>query len=607
MRHIARPFVLLPFLTFESGASAAAPALTGDLEEWHALTISFEGPEAGEAPPGARADPNPFRDFRLLVTFRHPASGRSYRVPGSFAADGDAGRTGASRGRVWRVRFMPEGTGEWTWKASFRKGPGIAVRDDDRESEPIDPDGAGGSFRIEPSDKTGRDFRRHGRLEWAGGRYLRFAGSGERFIKGGADSPENFLACSEFDGTASLKAGAGGRPGEARPSPLHRYLPHVRDWREGDPTWGGGKGKGIIGALNYLAGKGMNSVYFLTMNVGGDGDDVWPWTDPLDPSSFDVAKLDQWEVVFSHMTRLGLALHVITQETENDRLLDGGELGPDRKLYYRELIARFAHHPALVWNLGEENTNPTPRRKAFASWIKAHDPYRHPIVVHTFPPAKEEVYAPLLGFEDLDGPSLQVADQVDVHAETLRWIDRSAGAGRPWFVCLDEIGPADVGVKPDADDPGHDGVRRHSLWGNLLAGGAGVEWYFGYKFAHNDLDCEDWRSREKMWDQTRIALEFFQRHLPFWEMRHGDELASTGGGFCLAKPGEVYALYLPEGGTAELDLGESSGTFRVSWLDPRSGGDLQEGPVREARGPGKVSLGPPPAEREKDWVALVRR
>ena len=41
-------------------------------------------------------------------------------------------------------------------------------------------------------------------------------------------------------------------------------------------------------------------------------------------------------------------------EEANKRELDGGELGVERKLYYRELIARFAHHPALQWNLCEE-------------------------------------------------------------------------------------------------------------------------------------------------------------------------------------------------------------------------------------------------------------
>jgi hypothetical protein len=421
---------------------------------------------------------------------------------------------------------MPDAVGEWTWKASFRQGRNISVSDDDLESEPATFDGATGSFRVQPTDKSGRDFRAHGRLEYTGERYLRFAGSRQTFLKGGADSPENFLAFVEFDGTWSQKkTGAQPEHGEALSSGLHCYEAHAGDWHEGDPVWRGGKGRNIIGALNYLAGKGMNSVYFLTMNVAGDGDDVWPWTQPDERFFFDCSKLDQWELVFEHMTRQGLMLHVMTQETENDALLDSGELGLQRKLYYRELIARFAHHPALVWNLGEENVNTARQRKAFASWIRQHDAYQHPIVVHTYPDDKQNVYPGLLGFEHLDGPSLQISPQTQVHAQTLEWIERSAKAGRPWFVCLDEIGPADTGVKPDAGDPEHFEVRWHSLWGNLMAGGAGVEWYFGYKYAHNDLNAEDWRSRDRMWDQTRHALEFFQRHLPFSRMSQADDLS----------------------------------------------------------------------------------
>src|SRR5690606_18848904 len=115
-----------------------------------------------------------------------------------------------------------------------------------------------------------------------------------------------------------------------------------------------------------------------------------------------------------------------------------------------------------------------------------------------------EAYTPLLGFPDFEGPSLQTND---THAQTLKWLDASKQAGRQWFVCLDEIGPAHTGVKPDNDDYAHDEVRKKHLWANLMAGGAGVEWYFGYRFAHNDLNCESWRSRERMWDLTRYAVE----------------------------------------------------------------------------------------------------
>jgi len=379
----------------------------------------------------------------------------------------------------------------------------------------------------------------------------------------------------------------------------------VQDWQDGDSTWKDGKGKGIIGALNYLASKGMNSVYFLTYNVdGGDGKDVWPWVDPNDKLHFDCSKLAQWEIVFSHMDKVGLTLHVVTQETENDQGMDKGELGRLRKLYYRELIARFAHHPALVWNLGEENTNTTGQRKAFARYIRDLDPYDHPIVCHTFPGQYDQAYQPLLGYEAFEGPSLQTND---THSQTLKWLDLSAAARRQWFVCLDEIGPSHTGVKPDNDDYWHAEVRKQHLWGNLMAGGAGVEWYFGYQFAHNDLNCENWRSRDHMWDLTRYALEFFQNHLQFARMLHHDELTSAPDDYCLASPGDQYAIYLPSGGTTDLDLGSAGGTFRIRWFNPRQGGPMEVGMLTSATGPGKINIGQPPRDTDKDWVALVDR
>ena len=43
----------------------------------------------------------------------------------------------------------------------------------------------------------------------------------------------------------------------------------------------GGKGKRIIGALNYIVQAGGNVVSFLTYNyLLGDGGDVWPLADP---------------------------------------------------------------------------------------------------------------------------------------------------------------------------------------------------------------------------------------------------------------------------------------------------------------------------------------
>jgi hypothetical protein len=138
-----------------------------------------------------------------------------------------------------------------------------------------------------------------------------------------------------------------------------------------------------------------------------------------------------------------------------------------------------------------------------------------------------------------------------------------------------------------------------------MAGGSGVEWYFGYKFPHMDLNCEDWRSRDAMWSQTRHALDFFERHLPFHEMEPADSLASGAAAFVLAKPGQVYALYLPQGGSAKLKL--EPGNYTVAWYNPRAGGQLMKGSIQTVKGGDSADLGTPPADPAADWAVLVRR
>ncbi|MDA2927133.1 DUF5060 domain-containing protein [Acidobacteria bacterium AH-259-G07] len=593
---------------------------------WHAVLLEIEGPHTSEA-----ATPNPFTDYRLDVIFEQGA--RHFAVPGFYAADGGARNTSAQEGNRWRVFFVPDEPGVWSYRVSFRTGKTIAISDDPKAGRPAAGNGIVGMFKIEEASagrqpqvegRTINDARQRGMLRYVGKRYLQFAGTGEYFIKAGADSPENFLAYAEFDGTYSIKAPGGPRSGEAALSQLHTYSPHLPDSRSGDPLWGSNsdRGQGILGALNYLASEGMNSVYFLTMNIAGDGQDVWPWISHTERFRFDCSKLDQWEAVFTHMDKLGLMLHVVLTETENESLFEVEEgatnFAQRRKLYYREMVARFAHHNMLVWNIGEENgwddrkkestgqsgrANSHEQRKAFAEYIRRLDPYDHPIVVHTLPGRYDEIYTPLLGHASYEGPSLQMGKMRETHEETKKWVSRSLEAGRPWHVCLDEIGPAHTGVKPDADDPRHDDVRRWALWGNLMAGGAGVEWYFGYKYPHNDLNCDDWRSRQRMWEQTRYALQFFQRHLPFQEMKPSDELVNKDNAWCLAKPGHVYAVYLGAGGTTKLRLPKAD--YRLSWYNPRTGEDLSGEDGFQMSPPGYVTL-TPPKELEKDWVALLK-
>jgi hypothetical protein len=95
-------------------------------------------------------------------------------------------------------------------------------------------------------------------------------------------------------------------------------------------------------------------------------------------------------------------------------------------------------------------------------------------VIHTLPNAKTSVFDPLFGLDTWDGVSLQIREG-DVFDETLKWVEKSASSGRKWVVANDEQGPWQVGILPDDLDPTHDDVRKDVLWGNIMAGGGGVE------------------------------------------------------------------------------------------------------------------------------------
>jgi Putative collagen-binding domain of a collagenase len=112
---------------------------------------------------------------------------------------------------------------------------------------------------------------------------------------------------------------------------------------------------------------------------------------------------------------------------------------------------------------------------------------------------------------------------------------------------------------------------------------------------------------------TRYARSFMEENLPFWEMAPQDGLLSgesgestaNGGGQVFAKPGQLYAVYLPDAtSTGSLDLSGVSGEFQKRWYNPRTGAFA--GTPQSMSGGGKRSLGAPPSSASADWVVLVQ-
>lgn len=557
------------------------------------IQFDTSGPDANEAD----TSPNPFLDIRFDLLLEAP-SGNTMTVPGFFAGDGN----GNVQGNVWRARFTPDELGEWRYTIKLLSGANAAVLDQTDNLSGVGQHNDTGVFTVsEATNATG--FEQYGRLSYVGEHYLKFS-DGPYWIKGGVDSPENFFGYIGFDNTINQPGGVG----EAQLSQgLHHYTDHVADWRTGDPLFSsdnsGVDSKGIIGAVNYLASEGVNSMYILLMNLGGDGRETYPFTgasgNAYDNTHYDISKLSQWNTVLEHMQSRGIAAHLVLGEQEqlNRDWLDNGELGVQRKLFYREMVSRFTHLNAVKWNISEESRYGAARHKAFAQTIRNLDWAKHPITVHSFVDGPAKQYDPLLGNSLFTISSIQFSpENADIFTET--WRNKSRQAGVPWVIDMDEVGPGNIGLTANNSEQ----LRREVLYPVYFSGG-NIEWYFGFQGA--DIRTENFRTRESMYRYMRYAREFIEQNLPFWEM-NPDDNALVGGDTndqVFAKPGIVYALYLNRG-NSEPTLTVASGTYNIRWFNPRTG--QKDSAVRTHSGD-RIPIGASPSEPQQDWVVLINR
>lgn len=635
-------------------------------KRWHVYTITWNGPQDSES---AVSPHNPFTDYRLIFTCHQLESGGEiYPIPGYFAADGNAGRTGATSGNKWRIHFMNQWPGTYSCKVSFRTGPNIAASDDPNAGTPVV--GIDGDSIFIDDHTTGDgvnstnslppDMRYYGKIAYHNSdahHVLKAMGTGTSdstpWFLFGVSSPSNFLADTQIVNTPSGPY-------------VKSWQPHVQDWNPGDttldPTLSNSKGKGIIGALNYLSGQGVNALSFSTMDIGGSDTSIYPFVHSNDYTHFDCAKLDQWLVIFDHAEKKGIFLTLKALTGANQSLLDSTEW----KVYFRELIARFGQYCGISWDVGDDNTLPFVQQQNMLHYFRTHDPFGfgaagdRSVAIGCPQGTESTILSGFLGdtvrinsVPDalLNTVSLET-DARNGHAPTLQWVRKSDSISTPgyspWIVTCGTQIPKDSAVPPDSGYSGFTGatisendIRKNILWGNLMANGGGVTYSFGNKLPQGDLTCQDFRSRQNMWAYNRYANRFFIYYLSYYlnaagvnmfSMTNADSLIYNSADYCLATQysgydnqgnsvyyyGSPYVIYLPNGGTAILKLNQHSNDsglshLRVWWFNPRTGvttgnGTLQRGDSILLGPSGSItaaSLGPPPSSVNQDWVALI--
>ena len=467
--------------------------------KWSPIEFSFEGPESV-----GRGTPNPFA-IRFDVAFKSP-SGERVQVPGFYDGDGQGGLDG----HVWKARLSADLKGKWTYRTISD-----AKELNDRKGEVL----------VGPVSPKAKGFWKWGRLEYTGTaenriRYLKFR-DGPYWLKAGCDDPENFLGNYQNYNTLAKRTAA----------------------------------------IDYLADKGINSLYIMTHNIDGDDKDVWPWlgatareakTNGGREARFDIAKLTEWRTLFDYMQDRGVVPYLILED-------DSAWKGYDHDRYHREVLARFGDLPAVLFNLGEEHNENYSLSEGLtmAQRFRELDPYDRPLGIHNINrAAKAGAY--------IDSPSIDFTAIQTGQPGTRRGVKHASEHNQIAIDWIDRCLERKRRVMMVNFDEGRPELDRRAWWSAFIGGGV----WEAHVTEPYDQPHSAWETTWKELGGTRAFIET----LPFWEMHPHNDLITSGQAYCLAKPGQVYALYLPLGGEIELNL-PTDQTYQGDWWNPANGQD----------------------------------
>jgi hypothetical protein len=97
----------------------------------------------------------------------------------------------------------------------------------------------------------------------------------------------------------------------------------------------------------------------------------------------------------------------------------------------------------------------------------------------------------------------------------------------------------------------------------------------GYDGAAVGLGAEDYTASDPVWELIRKNLGYARDYARQLDLKlavpHGDLVLSESTGYCLAKPGSQYLVYLPTGGSVTLNLSAVPGSLNAEWLNPATG------------------------------------
>jgi len=355
--------------------------------------------------------------------------------------------------------------------------------------------------------------------------------------------------------------------------------------------------------VDWCAAAGFNKIRFLLAGYALEGaygappglpTPVLPWPggqDHLDFTRFDVGYWQRAERAITYMRDKGIVATVILMIEKDDLPMQLGALSEHEYRYYRCAVARLAAYHNVWFDLGNEHNEyrQVPDwANTMGPFIRQHDPYGRLISAHGYAD---------FAYGDQDWAGYIITQQYGTPQEVNAWALKYRQYQKPYV-------NEEYGYEGNADKPGHqmnvNWVRR-CHWALALAGGYAT---YGDWLPHAPFYLAHIGAGQAP-PQLKLLPTFFEQ-LPYWQMQPANHLVSDNA-LCLAKPGEAYLIYLPDGGTVQLDLPPPRGTkgtrpqtYLAKWFDPRLGSYNEPFQVQASFRP---SLAPPSAG---DWALLLR-
>lgn len=333
-----------------------------------------------------------------------------------------------------------------------------------------------------------------------------------------------------------------------------------------------------VAFLDWAEAQGYNMLsigsHYLNRDAEGRGrgwdtPDLWP---------LDAAEYQKMETILEDLAKRHIMVYPFAGFF--GRATDFPEEEVDQRSYIRYTLARIGPYWNILLNVG--GPEPSLDDREYLSMEAIHrlgvaidglDVFDHLLSVHNRPGNNEFADALWLSYAILQGPKTTDLNALSDGLLTNHPLDAPLYAQETlWTGNVYHI--RSLGGRDYSDDE----LRKNAFVINMSATALNFADNHGNSSSgfSGTLELSD-RDQERH-DIVARVWDFFET-IPFYRMSPCQDLVTNG--FCLADEGQQYLVYLPSGGTVDVDV--TDGHYEAEWInakntsDRRSGGETKYG------------------------------